>query len=133
MASVVWDAELSFLKTEIMPSRLARDQTSSRTFSRFVSRFEQVAVPQIHLPCTHISRRSARVDRIVMVIDEGENTNCDGYFLAELRRDYKKQINENVELLTVGVSHGDAAFQPFIGEERQPVTSECGLMSIVQI
>ena len=52
-----------------------------------------------------------KIDRIILVTDEQENTPCNGYMFAPLLRLYKDTVNKDVELVVICIDKGDNAFR----------------------
>ena len=52
-----------------------------------------------------------QMDRIILVTDEEENTDYNGYSFAKLLGEYKKEVFADVELVIVCIDKGDAMFR----------------------
>ncbi|KAL7556032.1 hypothetical protein ACA910_003794 [Epithemia clementina (nom. ined.)] len=55
--------------------------------------------------------RKTRIDRIILVSDEEENTECNGYMFARLLRVYMDEVQKDVELVVICVGKGNAEFR----------------------
>ena len=51
------------------------------------------------------------MDTFVLVTDEEENTQSNGYMFAHLLAEYRKRVNKNVNLIVVRVGKGYLPFQ----------------------
>ena len=52
-----------------------------------------------------------KIDRIVMVTDEEENTPCQGFMFAPLLKKYKEEVYADVQLIVICVGKGDSSFR----------------------
>ena len=52
-----------------------------------------------------------KIDRIVMVTDEEENTPCHGFMFAPLLKKYKEEVYADVQLIVICVGKGDSGFR----------------------
>lgn len=110
MLSACLDGELSFFASELIPSPHPKPST--------VEEMLEVCQKVRAWGCTSLAAalwpyfaEKIWIDTIVMVTDEEENMDCQGYQFAALLKEYQQQVNPNVRLVVVCVGAGDTRFR----------------------
>jgi hypothetical protein len=115
MASACLDGELSFFASDLIQSPYAKPSTVKETM--------QICQSVNADGCTSLAAalwpyfdQQIIVDAIVLVTDEGENTECNGYSFADLLREYKETVNPQVALVIICVGSGEEEFRDSLTE-----------------
>ena len=110
MFSVCWGAELSFFNHRFIASPHPRPTTVKQTLQvcRTIQASGATSLAAALWPYFDEKRR---IDRIVLVTDEEENTNCHGYNFARLLKAYMDKVQAGVELIVICVNTGDHSFR----------------------
>jgi hypothetical protein len=110
MIAACFDGELSFFQGTSFPSPHPRPGTVDQVLDvcRKVKANNCTSLASALWP---YYEKKTPLDRIVMVTDEGENTECHGYNFARLLQTYRREVKTDVELIIVGVGSGYGPFR----------------------
>jgi hypothetical protein len=109
MASIFWNAELSFFHSTHQASPHPRPTTVDQALD-VCSKIRAIGCTSLAAALMPYYKRKIPIDRIILVTDEQENTICEGYNFARLLEAYKKQVKKDVELIIIGVG---SLYRPF--------------------
>lgn len=115
MISACFGAELSFFASDYVASPYPRPSTVQQTL--------QICRTIRASGCTSLAaalwpyyEQKKKIDRIILVTDEEENTPCRGFNFARLLQKYMNEIHKNVELIVICVDSGDVRFRASLAE-----------------
>jgi len=125
MISACLGAELSFFASDRVASPYPRPLTVPQTL--------QICRTIRASGCTSLAaalwpyyEQKKKMDRIVLVTDEEENTTAHGFYFAPLLQKYRNEIHPHVELIVICVNSGDERFRASL--------AKCGIVpKVMQI
>jgi len=110
MVSVCWNGELSFFYSTFQSSPHPRPTTVEQILE-ICHKVKATGCTSIAAALGPYFREKRVLDKIVLVTDEGENTNWEHYSFGSLLKAYKETVSPDVELIIVGVGCGDLRFK----------------------
>jgi hypothetical protein len=110
MVSVCFDGELSFFRSDLLPSPHAKPCNVHEAL-QVCEQIRADGTTSLASALWPYYANSISMDIFVMVTDEMENTNKNGSMFAPLLAEYKKTVNPDVCLVVVCVGHGCPQFR----------------------
>lgn len=110
MVSSCFSAELSFFASGLIKSPHEKPSTVNETLN-VCSKIRASGCTSLAAALWPYYSKKIVMDTFVLVTDEEENTSCNGFRFAPLLAEYKKHVNENVNLIVVRVGRGYPPFQ----------------------
>eukprot|EP00551_Chaetoceros_affinis_P010650 CAMPEP_0203672868 /NCGR_PEP_ID=MMETSP0090-20130426/9608_1 /ASSEMBLY_ACC=CAM_ASM_001088 /TAXON_ID=426623 /ORGANISM="Chaetoceros affinis, Strain CCMP159" /LENGTH=630 /DNA_ID=CAMNT_0050538303 /DNA_START=54 /DNA_END=1946 /DNA_ORIENTATION=+ len=114
MVAACFDAELSFFSSGLVKSPHEKPHTVKETLE-VCKKIRANGCTSLAAALWPYYSNKIVMDTFVLVTDEEENTQCNGYMFAPLLAEYKKHVNEDVNLIVVRVGRGDTNFQQSLG------------------
>lgn len=110
MVAACFDAELSFFSSGVVKSPHEKPHTVEETLE-VCKKIRASGCTSLAAALWPFYSNKVVMDTFVLVTDEEENTQCNGYMFARLLAEYKKHVNEDINLIVVRVGRGDVSFQ----------------------
>jgi len=110
MISACFPGELCFFDHQYRPSPHAKPSTVEHVL-KICQQIRASGGTSLAAALYPYYEKKVKIDRIILVSDEEENTPWNGHMFAKLLRMYKDEVHDGVELIIICVDQGDSEFR----------------------